>query len=292
MNMDVRTYRLDVRKKVLLRMFNTLRLEAIAPIMFVAHNTDDLFAFMERICSRDDFYLLGGGSNILIESDILNKPVLVLGEEFSYIERVDSLSLEIGAATALSKVISYTIEQNLRGLEELAGIPASIGGMMACNASSFGKELLSLVEEATVIDENGKIKYVKKSDIHYSYRRSSLRNYIIIKAVLRFDEAYDVKEKVISFVGKRFNIQDFSYPSAGCIFKNPLSLSAGYLIDKCGLKGFRVGGAQISLKHGNFIINRANARARDIDYIITVVKERVNERFGIILEEEIVRWQV
>ncbi|OPX30710.1 MAG: UDP-N-acetylenolpyruvoylglucosamine reductase [Candidatus Omnitrophica bacterium 4484_171] len=290
--MDVRTHKPDVRKKVSLKIFNTLRLEAIAPIMFVAHSTDDLSEFAKRVCSWDDFYLLGAGSNIFIENDILNKPVLILGKEFSYIERVDSLSLEIGAATALSKVISYTIEQNLRGLEELAGIPASIGGMMACNASSFGKELLSLVEEAAVIDESGEIKHVKKSDIRYSYRRSSLENCIIIKAILRFDEACDVREKVISYLGKRLDMQDFSYPSAGCIFKNPLNVSAGYLIDKCGLKGFRVGGAQVSLKHGNFIINRADAKAGDINYIIAVIKERVNERFGIILEEEIVRWKI
>jgi len=290
--MAVRTHKLDVRKKVPLKMFNTLRLEAIAPIMFVAHNTDDLSEFAKRVYSWDDFYLLGAGSNILIENDILNKPVLILGKEFSYIERVGSSRLEIGSATALSKVISYTIEQNLKGIEELAGIPASIGGMMACNTSSFGKELLSLVEEVIVVNKNGDIEHIKKSGIHSSYRYSSLKDYIIIKAIFRFNKAEGVKNSVISYLGKRLDMQDFSYPSAGCIFRNPPNLSAGYLIDKCGLKGFRVGGAQVSLKHGNFIINIDNAKAGDIDYIISVIKERVSERFGISLEEEVIRWKV
>jgi len=289
--MSVKTYKLDARKKVSLRMFNTLRLEAIAPIMFVAHSVDDLSEFIRRVYSWEDFYLLGAGSNIFIESDILNKPVLVLGEEFSYIKRVDSLCLEIGAATSLSKVISYTIEENLKGLGELAGIPAGIGGMLASNASSFGKEFLSLLEEATVITKGGGIKHFKKNEIKFSYRWSSLKDYIIIKAVVKLEKAGGVKNNVASYLEKRLSMQDFSYPSAGCIFKNPPALSAGYLIDRCGLKGFRVGGAQVSLKHGNFIINRDNAKAGDVNYIISVIKERVSERFGISLDEEIVRWE-
>jgi len=290
MSIEVRSRKLDTRKKVPLRMFNTLRLDAIAPVMFVAHNIDDLYVFMEKACSRDYFYLLGAGSNIFIESEILNKPVLILGSEFSYIARADSVRLEIGAATTLSKVISYAIEENLGGLEELAGIPASIGGMLASNASSFGKDFLSLVEEATVITENGEIKNFNKDEIDFSYRQSSLKDYIIIKAVIKLSKSYSVKNNVSSYLRKRLSTQDFSYPSAGCIFKNPPGVSSGYLIDKCGLKGFRVGGAQVSLKHGNFIINRGNAKAPDINYIISVIKERVNERFGVPLEEEIVRW--
>ncbi len=285
------THRFDIKRNVSLEARNTLRLRAAASIMFTAHNADDLSAFMKKYHSQDNFYLLGAGSNIFIEDSILNKPVLALGKEFSYIERLGPLRLGIGAASLLSKVISYTMEENLKGLEELVGIPATIGGMLAVNASSFGKKFTSLIESVTVVDKNGDIKRFSKNEIKSSYRYSSLRDYIVMSAVLKLGNDENVKDKVVWYLNKRMSAQDFAYPSPGCVFKNPPGVSAGYLIDRCGLKGFSVGKAQVSLKHGNFIINKGGAKASDIDYIIKVIKERVNDRFGVLLEEEIIRWR-
>ncbi len=282
----------EIRRRVSLREFTTFRIGGEASYLFVAHSTDGLQEFIrDSFVKGKDFHFLGGGSNLLISDATINKPVVTLGEEFSFIKRLDECIVCVGSRTPLSKLIAYAISCNLKGLEELSGIPATVGGMAAMNASSFGKSFCSLIEEATVITENGEIKNIKSSEIKFGYRFSSLRSKIVIEVKLKLEKDRKVKDRVGFYMKKRMASQEFSFPSAGCIFKNPSGVSAARLIDMCALNGFMVGDAQISLRHANFIINRGKARAKDVVYLIELVKERVCEKFGIELEEEVIRWE-
>ncbi len=279
--------KIDVRRDFLLKNLNTFKIGGRASYFFIAHSIDEL----QRIIKKEkDFYFLGGGSNLLISDSSIDKPIVTLGEEFSFIERQDNTTLIVGAMTPLSKLISYAIGKSLKGLEELVGIPATIGGMTVMNASAFGKEFSSLVEEVVVFTKEGEIKHIGKDEIKFGYHYSSLKEYIIIKVKIKLQEAAGIKDSIGLYLRQRLAYQDFMFPSAGCIFKNPPYVSVGLLIERCFLKGFRVGDAQISLKHANFIINRGKAKTKDVIYLISVIKERVYDRFGIYLEEEVVRW--
>jgi len=284
---------LDCRRGVSLKEFASFKIGGKAKQFFVAHSVDDLGLIIKRIVPLYKyFYLLGGGSNLLITDKILSNPVLRLGEEFSYIRGLDENYLEIGAATPLSKIINYMVKNNLSCLENFVGIPARLGGLVVMNASSFGSQISQSLDEVYFMDGEGNVKVFKRDTIDFGYRSSPLKEGIVLKARLKVKRDDRIKESLIFYLKKRLASQDFSFPSAGCVFKNVQSFSAASLIEKCGLKGLTVGGASISKKHANFIINRCDAKAKDVVYIIEFIKDKVYNRLGILLEEEIVRWGI
>ncbi|MFH1504082.1 MAG: UDP-N-acetylmuramate dehydrogenase [Candidatus Omnitrophota bacterium] len=264
----------------------SIKIGGRAGYFFEAGNEEAL----ERIINdSSSFYILGNGSNLLIKDKTIKKPVVKLGQEFSYVKQDDNY-LEVGALTLLSFLIKYCLENNLAGLENLAGIPASIGGLLCMNASSFAKDISSCLESVDVIDKKGQPRTFKKDEIVFGYRYSSLEDYIILRAKFNLSLGKDLKQRVRSFLSKRLSGQDFSFPSCGCIFKNPSEFSAGYLIEACGLKGLKKGGAQVSHKHANFIINIGGAKYNDVDYLIKKIKDRVYKKYKLVLSEEIKRW--
>ena len=248
-------------------------------LLFVPHT----YSALEELTAilGDRFYILGGGSAILAEEKITT-PVIKLGKEFTGIERKDDTVLEVGSATFLSSVLNYCLKNNLEGLEEFAGMPATIGGMAKLDATCFGKNFLSLMEEIEVFF-SGKI-----------YRMRGIKKNvkgIITKVKIRLRMSDRGRERLSYFLGERLKRQDFSFPSAGCIFKNLKNKSAGFLIERCGFKGRRVGDALVSLKHANFILNCGEASFREIEELILLIKRKVRERFGIELEEKIIKWR-
>ena len=248
-------------------------------LLFIPHT----YSALEELTAilGDRFYILGGGSAILAEERITT-PVIKLGREFVGIERKDETVLEVGSATFLSSVLNYCLKNNLEGLEEFAGMPATVGGMAKLDATCFGKNFLSLVEEMEVFF-SGRI---------YRMRRIEKNEKgIITKVRIRLKASSKGRKRLNYFLGERLKRQDFSFPSAGCIFKNPKNISAGFLIERCGLKGRSVGDAFVSLKHANFILNRGEAIFRDIEELILLIKREVREIFGIELEEKIIKWR-
>lgn len=278
----------ELKYNLNLRDYTTIKIGGETRYFFVVHTPEELAFLVRRY--RNSFYLLGAGSNLLIKDGKLSKVVVKLGEEFNYIDKRENL-LEAGAAVPFSRLLKYAVENNFGGLENLAGIPASLGGLLSINASSFGRNIGSFLEEAEVMNERGDINRIKKEQVIFGYRYSSLRNYIILRAWLKLDEDKDVRQKVRGFIKLRRQSQDFDFPSCGCIFKNPPLYASGFLIDTCGLKGVKKNGAQISHKHANFIVNLGGARYNDVDYLINLVKDRVYQRYNIVLEEEICRWE-
>lgn len=276
----------ELKRKYSLADFTTIKIGGEAK-RFVAAGSVELLGKVLKKC-QGDFYVLGGGSNLLVADKCVEKCVIKLGDEFSYIKK--DKYIEVGSATPFSHLIKYAAANNFGGFDNLSGIPATVGGLVAMNASSFGREISAYLREVEVMDKSGSVKILKKEEISFSYRKSSLGDYIILRVWFEAVKDYDVKAKIGNFLKTRMSKQDFEFPNCGCIFKNPIEKPAGFLIESCGLKGFKKNDAQISLKHANFIVNLNKAKYADVDYLTNIIKESVHKKFGIILEEEIKRW--
>jgi len=275
-------------KDVSLKNYTTIKIGGKAKYFYTAKNIDDLDKIVADI--GPDFYLLGKGSNLLIADSLIEVPVVKLGENFAYLKEKGNL-LEVGASTPLSFLIKYCLENNLSGVENLVGIPATVGGLLAMNAASFGRSISANLKEVDVMNREGGVKTLEKEEITFKYRFSSLQKYIILGARFRLSLKKGLRGKVSEFLGKRLSMQDFDFPSCGCIFKNTPEFNASFLIDSLRLKGLRKGGAQISLRHANFIVNCGCAKYNDVDYLIQKIKDQIYKKYSIILQEEIKRWK-
>jgi UDP-N-acetylmuramate dehydrogenase len=254
---------------------------------FSADSREEVQGFVKERSS--DFYLLGGGSNLLIKDGVIDKAVLFLGRKFNYI-RKDGLFVEAGASVLLPGLLKYCFDNQLGGLENLVGIPAKIGGLLAMNASAYGSAVSSVAARVEIVDPAGDLKQLDINKIKFSYRHSSLQGSVITRVWFKLKSQPDAKNIAAEFMKQRLVHQDFSAPSCGCVFKNPDKVAAGFLIEDCGFKGLKRNGAQVSQKHANFIINIAKASYNDVDWLIKEIKEGVFKKHGVVLEEEIKRW--
>jgi UDP-N-acetylmuramate dehydrogenase len=237
--------------------------------------------------------IIGAGSNILVSDKGLDALVLRLSSPFFKKISFQGNHIKVGSGAMLSQIISSAQRRGLSGLEFLTGIPGTVGGALAMNAGIEKASIWNLVEEVTVMDYNNRIKNLSKEDIKFGYRKSSLSKFIILNAHLRLiaKEKREIINRIKRHINYRLKTQDISKPCAGCIFKNPKGVSAGRLIDLCGLKGVKIGGAYISRRHGNFILNLGTATLADVLGLMDLAKKRVKKKFNINLEPEIIIWQ-
>jgi UDP-N-acetylmuramate dehydrogenase len=242
-------------------------------------------------------HLLGAGSNILVGDRGVRGIVIHLTPFLSWIKprkragRIESL--EIGAGTLLSAVVRYGLQQSLAGLEFLVGIPGSMGGAWALNAGSYGYEIKDLTRSLTLVDVAGRIIRRPRGELAFGYRLLALNpGEVIVSGLLKVTPGNrgDLVRKLRTLVKKRKNAQPWQFPSCGSVFKNPPGESAGQLIEAAGLKGRQRGGAQVSTRHANFIINRGQARAGDVLGLMQLIRRRVFHRSGILLEPEVRFW--
>jgi UDP-N-acetylmuramate dehydrogenase len=238
-------------------------------------------------------YILGAGSNILVsDGTVMGVVVKLSAPEFNLI-RAEGRMIRAGAGVGLARLVNFARDSGLSGLEFLAGIPGTVGGALAMNAGCWGRDILSRVKSARVMDRNGKIINLPCRKISSGYRSSSLSRFIILDCVFSLEKAQrkSVSELIDGYLERRRSVHDLTLPNAGCIFKNPGRHSAGELLESCGLKGRSSGRAMISRKHANFILNRGNASARDVLKLMETAKSAVKRRFNIELEPEIKIWQ-
>ena len=233
------------------------------------------------------YKIIGNGSNLII-SDKYNG-VLIKLENFDKLDIEDNI-VKVGSGYMLSKLALECAKANLSGLEFAYGIPATIGGAIYQNAGAFGSSMDCIIKEVLVLDEKGDIITLSKEDLKLGYRDSVLKHtkYICLEVTLSLKR--NNYEKIISKMNDNIRVrkerQPIDYPSAGSVFRNPADYSAGKLIEDAGLKGTKFGGAMISLKHANFIVNIGQAKAEDIIGLIKLVQEKVKEETGILLECE------
>jgi len=242
--------------------------------------------------SNTPFYILGNGSNILVSDEGYEGVIVQLGKGLDFIE-VNGRTINAGAGALLSKVSHVAIENGLKGLVFASGIPGSIGGAVVMNAGAYGGEMKDVISEVTLFDlESQKMVTLQKDELDFGYRSSIVKKhpYMVLSAKFSLEEgnAEELKKEAAELSKKRKEKQPLEYPSAGSTFKRPEGYFAGKLIEDAGLKGYRVGGAEVSVKHSGFVINNGNATARDIITLINDVRRIVFDRSGVILEPEVV----
>ncbi len=270
----------------------SLKTGGLADFFVIPEDIDDLKVIF-NFCTQEKtpFLVIGNGSKLLIRDEGFRGVVVKLGKELRKIKN-ENEELIIGAGINLSSLIDFTTDKGLSGLESLAGIPGTLGGAVVRNASAFGESLSQRIIWAKVLDKNNSGFTLSRKDMDFGYRTSIfLKNKDLVLVEVKLSLCFDGKEKIISRLKetnrKKIQTQPLSFPSAGCVFKNPSFYSAGYLIQSTGCLGMRVGDAQISFQHGNFIINRGQAQAKDIIQLMEKVRERVKGKFNILLEPEI-----
>jgi len=277
-----------------LRTHTTFGIGGSAKFFIEPRNEEDLKSLLNILKRYNiSFLVMGAGSNILVCDKGVGGVVLRLSSPYFKKIKIRDNHIEAGAGASLGSVINQAKEHGLSGLEFLVAIPGTMGGALTMNAGAWDRNIGDLVETVRIMDYNGNIVTLNKNDIKFGYRASSLTRYIILSSCIKLikRKKSTVKNRIKKYLDLKRSRQDLSVGSAGCIFKNPKGHSAGRLIDLCGLKGKRIGGAFISEKHANFIINRGNAKSRDILKLVALVKKRVKHKFNIILEPEIKIWR-
>jgi len=233
------------------------------------------------------YYVMGNGSNILISDEGIRGIVINLETGFNYLKHENGLIIA-GAGVKLAKFVDFCIQNSYQGVEMLAGIPATVGGALVMNAGAYGGETADNVTEVKVI-KNDKIRSLTKEECGFSYRNSLLKNTVVLEASFRLmpGNKEEISQRRKELIVHRNQAQPVEIPNAGCIFKNPKDNKAAILIDTCGLKGTKFGGAMVSTKHANFIVNYDNASASDVVELVKIVKATVKDKTGIELEMEV-----
>ena len=263
-------------------------------------------------------FLLGKGTNLLVSDKGFAGVIVQLGPEFSEIQNLGDGRFQVGAAIPLARLARYTIQEGFAGIHKLAGIPGSLGGAIYMNAGAYGQEIGNAIVEVKSLNAAGEIVTRSGADCGFSYRHSIFQDFarnegrgrsidndynsdrreIILEATLQLapGDTAAMTQEMDAAMEKRRSSQPLNFPNAGSTFKRlaagaaetPTQVAPGYYIEQAGLKGFRIGGAEVSTIHANFIINTGNATAKDIADLCQLMAQKVQEKFGISLQREII----
>jgi UDP-N-acetylmuramate dehydrogenase len=283
-----------VRAEVPLRDFTWYRLGGPARWFCEPSDEDDLAALLACArASRMPWRILGGGTNIVVRDSGFDGLVIHLtGPAFAQL-KIDGETVCAGAAASLPNLVTTTLKRDLLGLEALAGIPGSVGGAVRMNAGGRHGEIGRFVRHVRILDSNGQVVTRSADEISFGYRHTNLRDCVVLDATLvlqRGDGARALTRHRDILAERQRSQPPLGARSAGCIFKNPPQGPAGRLLDEAGLKGVRVGGAEISARHANFILAHDDATADDVLNLIQLAKDRVREATGVELEPEVDIW--
>ena len=247
-----------------------------------------------RLCRQWDvpFYIIGNGSNLLVSDKGYRGVMIQIYRDMSEIT-VEVHTVRAQAGALLSSIAARALSAGLTGFEFAAGIPGTLGGACVMNAGAYGGEMKDVLRYVTVLTEDGAFLTLHRDELELGYRTSVIarKGYIALEAEIELKEGSkdEIKARMDELKEKRVTRQPLEYPSAGSTFKRPEGYFAGKLIEDAGLRGFRVGGAQVSEKHCGFVINRGSATAADIMALITEVADRVERQTGVRMEPEVKR---
>jgi UDP-N-acetylmuramate dehydrogenase len=265
--------------------YSNMKIGGIAKELIVIENKEEL---VEVLKTRKKIFLIGNGTNTLIPDRNLDISFITL-KELNKVEKLDENRVYVEAGLNFDDLIDFIEKTDLSGLEDLAGIPGSVGGLIYMNGGAYGSEIFDHIEEIEIVDENHEIRKVKKEDIHFTYRKTEIqeKKWVVVSAVFKFKNGFN-KTRVKELKEKRENRHPLNKPNLGSTFKNPEGQFSAKLIIASGLQGHKIGDMQISNVHPNFLENHGNAKYSDVIEIINLVKEKVKLDSGIELEEEIV----
>ena len=261
---------------------------------FVIPSTVEEVKEIVALCKKEGmpYYILGNGSNLLVGDKGYRGVMIQIYKEMSGIE-VDGEIIRVQAGALLSRIGVTALEAELQGFEFAAGIPGTMGGAVVMNAGAYGGEMKDILVDATVLTPEGEVLVLKNEELELGYRTSVIakKNYIVLEATVKLAKGSkeEIRGRMDELKVQRTTKQPLEYPSAGSTFKRPTGYFAGKLIQDAGLRGFQVGGAQVSEKHCGFVINKDNATAADVVELMKQVADKVHAEFGVTLEPEVKR---
>lgn len=269
----------------------TFRIGGPADFYLCPHSTKEVQQTVQ-ICKEENlpYFILGNGSNLLVSDKGYRGVIIQLWKNFSDIS-VKDCCITAKAGALLSKVAAEALEEGLTGMEFASGIPGTIGGAVFMNAGAYGGEMKDIIKEVKVLDDQGEVRVLSNEEMKLGYRTSIVKEkgYTVLSAVLQLKkgDVSVIRETMEDLKNRRTSKQPLDMPSAGSTFKRPEGYFAGKLIMDSGLRGFSVGGAQVSEKHCGFVVNKGGATAEDVTALIREVQRRVKEKFGVELETEV-----
>lgn len=272
--------------------YTTFRIGGNASVMLTP-TTDEQLASIIKKCKEDNTkpFIIGNGSNMLISDKGLDTVVINMCRPDPKIELVNGDTVVCDAGVTMSRVCNFALENGLTGLEFAFGIPGSAGGAAYMNAGAYGGEMKDVLVECRHIDSDGNFGSLKGEELGLAYRTSAYEHngYIITTLVMKLSKGNkdEIRAKMQELLQRRKDKQPLEYPSAGSTFKRPEGYFAGALIEECGLKGYSVGGAQVSEKHAGFVINKGDASAKDVLDLIKYIQDKVLSEKGVMLEPEV-----
>lgn len=282
-----------------LKKLNTYRIDGKAKLLLSPNSINDLISTIKVLKENNiKYFILGNGSNIILNDREYDGAIIRLNNLNGIEIHKDMQMAYAEAGAMLPKLAQESINNSLTGLEFAVGIPGTVGGSIYGNAGAYNSCILDYVSSVTVIDDKLDLKVLEHEDIEYSYRTSMFKenkNYIIVAAkfYLKSGDKENSLEMIEDRRIRRITSQPLEYPSAGSVFRNPEGDFAGRIIEACNLKGYKIGGAEVSEKHANFIINKNNASAKDIYNLIHHVHDTIKEKTNVdlIIEQEFIDWE-
>lgn len=270
------TFRVGGEAQCLVRISSVKQLAALLP-------------YLKKVGSP--YFILGNGSNLLVGDKGYEGVILQLGGNLDRIT-VEDNRIKAGAGALMSQIARTVLKEKLTGFEFASGIPGTVGGGVVMNAGAYGGEMKQIVKQVTVMNEMGEILELSGEDMEFGYRTSIIKNrpFVVLEVELQLQKgkAEEIRAKMEDLAQRRREKQPLEFPSAGSTFKRPEGYFAGKLIMDTGLRGYSIGGAKVSDKHCGFVINTGNASAADVAEVIQEVQERVKDKFGVVLEKEVI----
>ncbi|MBJ8079820.1 UDP-N-acetylmuramate dehydrogenase [Bacillus cereus group sp. N14] len=272
--------------------YTTMKIGGPADILIVPKHVASIEKTLQLVKKyKTKWTVIGRGSNLLVSDLGIEGVVIRLGEGLDHLE-VEKHRVRVGGGYPLIKLSTLLSRQGLSGLEFASGIPGSVGGAVYMNAGAHKSDISNILSKALILFENGTIDWLTHEEMEFSYRTSVLqtkRPGIVLEA--EFQLQVGESEGIVSVMQKnkdyRRETQPWNHPCAGSIFRNPIPYFAGDLIEKAGLRGYQIGGAQISEMHGNFIINTGGASAQDVLSLIALIKQTIKDKFGVEMHTEV-----
>jgi UDP-N-acetylmuramate dehydrogenase len=280
-----------VKVNELMKNHTTFKIGGPVDVLVLPRNIDEI-KLVVAYCQQNKFPLLvfGQGSNMLVMDKGIRGVAINIGNNFKDI-RIEGEEIYAQAGVRLSELARKAAAYSLSGLEFAEGIPGSLGGAVVMNAGAYNGEMKNVVLEVEVIQPSGESRVFTRDDIGFNYRTSNFQNndFIIVAAKMQLKKgnSEEIKAKMREYFYSRKEKQPLEYPSAGSVFKRPPGFFVGPMVEELGLKGFKIGGAEVSTKHAGFIINSGNAKADDVLELIKKIQKAAQEKFGVDLQPEI-----
>lgn len=276
---------MQIFKDIEMKEYSNMKIGGIGRELIIIEDKNELH---NALADKKDIFVLGNGTNTLLNDGRLEKTFVSL-LKLKKVEELGKGLVRAEAGIDFNEFVDYTEKMNYSGIENLAGIPGSLGGLVYMNGGAYGSEIFDHIAEIEILDNENNLKTIKKEDMYFTYRKTEIqeKKWIVVSATFKFEIGFD-KTKVEELREKRKGNHPLDLPNLGSTFKNPEGMFSAKLIIEAGMQGVQVGGAQMSLKHPNFVVNHGDAKFEDVINLVNKVKKTVKEKTGVELYEEII----